>query len=246
MTTAPAYDLRDVRQIYGERTVLHIPSLRVEPGEILGIVGPSGAGKSTLLRLLAFLEQPAQGTVTLHLDHHRATTPASITIDQRRQIAMVFQRPALLGRSVRANVAYGLRVRGRGDSRQKVEETLRAVKLDHLAAADAHTLSGGEAQRVALARALVLEPRVLLLDEPTANLDPYNIRLIESLIQQHHAAGDTTIIMVTHNIFQAQRLATRVALLLEGELVEAALSPDFFQSPTDPRTAAFISGELVY
>jgi tungstate transport system ATP-binding protein len=243
MTTAPAYDLHNVHQIYGERTVLRIPSLRVEPGEILGIVGPSGAGKSTLLRLLAFLEQPAHGTVTLHLDN-QAVTVETATIQQRRQIVMVFQRPALLRRSVRANVAFGLRVRGGRDNHERIHTALRQVKLDHLAAADAHTLSGGEAQRVA--RALVLGPRVLLLDEPTANLDPYNIRLIESLIQAYHTGGDSTIILVTHNIFQAQRLATRVALLLEGELVEAAPSPEFFQSPADSRTAAFVSGELVY
>ena len=245
MTAAPFYDLHHVQQSYGERTVLRIPTLRVEPGEILGIVGPSGAGKSTLLRLLAFLEQPAQGAVTLHLDNQELTAETA-TIDQRRQMAMVFQRPALLRRSVRANVAYGLRVRGGGDHREQIDAALRQVKLDHLAAADAHTLSGGEAQRVALARTLVLQPRVLLLDEPTANLDPYNVRLIESLIQQHLAAGNTTIILVTHNIFQAQRLATRVALLLDGELVETAPAPGFFQSPADARTAAFVSGELVY
>ncbi|MCB9456444.1 MAG: phosphate ABC transporter ATP-binding protein [Anaerolineaceae bacterium] len=245
MTAAPFYDLHHVQQSYNGRIVLRIPELRVEPGEILGVVGPSGAGKSTLLRLLAFLEQPARGTIMLHLDDH-ALTAETATTDQRRQMAMVFQRPALLRRSVRANVAYGLRVRGGRDHREQIEAALRQVKLDHLAAADAHTLSGGEAQRVALARALVLQPRVLLLDEPTANLDPYNVRLIESLIQQHLAAGNTTIILVTHNIFQAQRLATRVALLLDGELVETAPAPAFFQSPTDARTAAFVSGELVY
>ncbi|MCB9452996.1 MAG: ATP-binding cassette domain-containing protein [Anaerolineaceae bacterium] len=245
MTAAPHYDLQHIQHTYGSRDVLRIPALRVEPGEILGIVGPSGAGKSTLLRLLALLEQPTQGTATLHLDN-QAVTAESATMGQRRQVVMVFQRPALLRRSVRANIAYGLRVRGERDHREPINAVLKQVALDHLATADAHTLSGGEAQRVALARALVLQPRVLLLDEPTANLDPYNVRLIESLVQQHHAGGSSTVILVTHNIFQAQRLATRVALLLDGELVEAAPASDFFQSPTDSRTAAFISGDLVY
>ena len=101
-------------------------------------------------------------------------------------------------------------------------------------------------QRVAVARALVLEPQVLLLDEPTANLDPYNVRLIEDLIREQHQSYHTTIILVTHNVFQAQRLATRVALILDGELVEVAPTEQFFASPRDPRTAAFISGDLVY
>jgi len=101
-------------------------------------------------------------------------------------------------------------------------------------------------QRVAVARALVLEPKVLLLDEPTANLDPYNVRIIEDLIREQHQTYGTTIILVTHNVFQARRLATRVALLLDGGLVEVGPTAQLFDSPRDPRTAQFMSGELVY
>jgi tungstate transport system ATP-binding protein len=115
-----------------------------------------------------------------------------------------------------------------------------------LANARPRTLSGGELQRVALARALVLEPRVLLLDEPTANLDPANVRLIETLIREQRERAGTTVVLVTHNVFQARRLATRVALLLDGELVETAPAQVFFTAPQDPRTAAFMSGDLVY
>ncbi len=241
----PAYTLHNVKQIYGERTVLDIPAMTVEQGEVLAIVGPSGAGKSTLLRLLALLESPAEGTVTLHLDG-KSITRETATIDQRRQIAMVFQRPALLSRSVWANVAYGLRVRGNQDGHAHIERALERVSMLPLRDARPHTLSGGEMQRVAVARALVLEPKVLLLDEPTANLDPTNVRIIEELIREQHETGDTTIVLVTHNIFQARRLATRVVFLMNGELVEVAPTEQFFNEPADPRTMDFISGDLVY
>lgn len=239
------YSLDNLTQRYGTRTVLKIGSLRIENGEIFALVGPSGAGKSTLLRLLGMLESPTQGDLSLRLNGHSFTsTSASIT--DRRQLAMVFQRPVLLSQSVRANVALGLRLRGRRKDHARVEQVLERVSLSHLAEAKAHTLSGGEMQRVAVARALVLEPQVLLLDEPTANLDPYNVRLIEALIREQHQIYGTTIILVTHNIFQAQRLATRTALILDGELVEVAPSDEFFNTPRDPRTAEFISGDLVY
>ncbi|KPV49492.1 hypothetical protein SE17_32305, partial [Kouleothrix aurantiaca] len=123
---------------------------------------------------------------------------------------------------------------------------LEQVGLAHLAAKPARTLSGGEMQRVALARALVLAPRVLLLDEPTANLDPANVLVIERAIAGLRAAGRTTVVLVTHNLFQARRLADRVALLLDGRLAELAATADFFERPQDPRAAAFVRGEMVY
>ncbi|MCB0042521.1 MAG: ATP-binding cassette domain-containing protein, partial [Caldilinea sp.] len=118
--------------------------------------------------------------------------------------------------------------------------------LTSFARQQARTLSGGEAQRVALARALVLRPDVLLLDEPTANLDPYNVSLIEEIIQRANRERDATVVMVTHNLHQARRLGTRVGLLLDGAVVEVAPTDQFFDSPADPRTARFIHGEMVY
>jgi tungstate transport system ATP-binding protein len=120
------------------------------------------------------------------------------------------------------------------------------VGLSHLAQANARTLSGGEIQRVALARALVIEPTVLLLDEPTANLDPYNVKLIEQIITEVNREAGTTVVLVTHNVFQAKRLAHRTGLLLEGRLVEIAETATFFSAPTDPRTRAFVQGDMVY
>jgi tungstate transport system ATP-binding protein len=240
------YQITNLKQVYGNRTILDIPSLAIRPGEVFGLVGPSGAGKSTLLRLLALLEAPTEGAVQLVLGDGGFYDYETITTDTRRQLAMVFQRPVLLNRSVVANITYGLRVRGIRDAAESVQEQVARVRLVGFEDALPNTLSGGEMQRVALARALVLQPRVLLLDEPTANLDPPNVQLIEALIREQNQQHGTTIVLVTHNVFQARRLAHRVGLLLEGHLVEVASSAEFFEMPQDPRTAAFVRGEMVY
>jgi tungstate transport system ATP-binding protein len=224
--------------------VLQIDGMNIYGGEILALVGPSGVGKSTLLRLLNFLEPPTQGTVTFHGRPFNNKQP--MPLPYRRKVTTVFQRPFLLNRSVRANVQYGLTLRGQRDGTMQVEQALAQVGLTELAGQKAKTLSGGEAQRVALARALVIQPEVLLLDEPTANLDPANVTIIEQIVRQLNEDRSTTIVLVTHNIFQAKRLAHRVAFLLEGRIVETAVAHTFFTAPQDPRTAAFVRGDMVY
>jgi tungstate transport system ATP-binding protein len=241
--TDALYVLEGTRKTYGGRCVLDIDHLRVQSGEFLGVVGPSGAGKSTLLRLLNFLEVPDSGRLTFQ---GRQVHEGGVPLATRRQVTTVFQRPVLLSSSVVRNVAYGLRLRGMRDGRQEVEQVLARVGLADLARAPARTLSGGEAQRVALARALILHPVALLLDEPTANLDPYNVGLIEDAVRSMNREEGTTVVLVTHNIFQARRLAHRVVLLLGGRVVEAANVADFFDDPRDPRTDAFVRGEMVY
>jgi tungstate transport system ATP-binding protein len=236
------FRLESVRQRYAGRTVLDIDALEVRRGEILALVGPSGSGKSTLLRLLNFLERPTEGTIRyegLPTDGER--TP----LELRRQVTTVFQQTSLQKASVRANVAYGLRLRGQPVDGQ-VQGLLETVGLGELAGAQARLLSGGEKQRVALARALIFRPRVLLLDEPTANLDPYNVGLIEQIVRVENRDHGITVVLVTHNVFQAHRLAHRTGLILNGRLVELADTARFFSSPADPRTAAFVSGEMVY
>lgn len=233
-----------LRVAYGRRTVLRVDQLTVRAGDLLGIVGPSGAGKSTLLRILALLEPPNAGVLYFGGNSEPVRWPPPL--DVRRRVTMVFQRPLLLSDSVFRNVAYGLRARGADNVRPRVEQALEMVGLAHMAHAAAHTLSGGELQRVALARALVLEPEVLLLDEPTANLDPYNVSVIEEALSRLRHHNHTTIVLVTHNVFQARRLADRVMFLLDGECVETADAQTFFESPKDPRTRAFVHGEMVY
>ena len=238
------YQLRSVTKVYGSRCVLQADDLGFRQGEVFALVGPSGAGKSTLLRLLNFLERPTSGTIRFLDAEFSRSQP--MPLELCRRVTTVFQRPILLNRSVWDNVNYGLRLRGKQNARQLVEVTLERVGLNHLTAQPARTLSGGEAQRVALARAMVLKPDVLLLDEPTANLDPYNVGLIEAIVRDLNRDWGTTVILVTHNIFQARRLADRIALLLDGQIVESADADSFFNSPCDPRTAAFVRGDMVY
>ncbi len=233
------YQLRDIQHHYGERTILDLPALDIQRGEVLAIVGPSGSGKSTLLRLLQFLEAPTAGSITFD----GITISSRVALDTRRRVATVFQHPVLLDRSVFDNVAYGLRLRGERDATERIMGALDRVGLRDYARSRARTLSGGEAQRVALARAIVLRPDALLLDEPTANLDPYNVSVIEDLIRTHDTL---TMVLVTHNVFQAKRLADRVGLLLNGRLIDLASTDQFFNAPTDPRTRAFVNGEMVY
>lgn len=224
------------------RAVLQLDALDILEGEILALVGPSGAGKSTLLRLLNFLEAPTSGQI---MYRGADVSAGDIPLALRREITTVFQRPVLLNANVRDNVAFGLRLRG-ASVNGTVNEMLARVGLQELAHASARKLSGGEMQRVALARALAVAPRVLLLDEPTANLDPYNVGLIEEIVRAHNRERHTTVVLVTHNIFQAKRLAHRAGLLLHGQLVELSETSAFFDSPHDPRTAAFVRGEMVY
>jgi tungstate transport system ATP-binding protein len=240
----PVYRLSGLSKAYGERTVLNIDSLEIDQGEVFALVGPSGSGKSTLLRLMNFLEEPTKGSLEFQGTVYRPGM--EMPLELKRRVTMVFQRPMLLDRSVWDNVTYGLRLRGQHNAHQQVKEALEEVGLAHLTKQRARTLSGGEAQRVSLARAIVLQPDVLLLDEPTANLDPYNVGLIENIVRRINELHLTTLVLVTHNVFQAKRLASRVAFLLEGKLIEVAEAERFFTTPADPRTSAFIRGDMVY
>lgn len=240
----PSYDVQNLTKVYGGRQVLGIDRLDIHPGEILAVVGPSGSGKSTLLRMLDFLEPPTEGRIDFRGEQFEAARDVSIEV--RRSVTTVAQRPILLNRSVRANVEFGLRLRGRRDNSGEVRAALEKVGLAALERQPARTLSGGEAQRVALARAMVIRPDVLLLDEPTANLDPYNVGVIEDAVRRLNQEQGTTVVLVTHNVFQARRLAHRVALILDGKIVEVEKTDVFFDHPKDPRTSAFVRGEMVY
>ncbi len=242
--TDPIYQLCDVAKEYEGRCVLSVQSLDIHRGEIFGLVGPSGAGKSTLLRLLNFLEAPTRGVI--RFDDVEVSGLRAVPLTLRRRVTTVFQRPVLLNRSVEANVAFGLSLRGEEGTDSRISAALERVGLGGLAKKRARTLSGGELQRVALARAIVLNSDVLLLDEPTANLDPYNVGLIEEAVRGINREKGTTVVLVTHNVFQARRLADRVGLLLDGMMVEVSDAHSFFENPRDPRTAAFVRGDMVY
>lgn len=220
--------------------------LAFERGKIYGIMGPSGAGKSTLLRVLNLLDPPARGELHF-MGRDVYGGGAKVDVATRRRITMVFQRPVLFNAPVSYNVAYGLRLRGEKEPRlgQRVAAILEQVRLQDLAGQQAKSLSGGEAQRLALARAAVLETDVLLLDEPTANLDPGNVALMEEFIQRLNSERGTTIILVTHNMFQARRVAHESIFIYDGQVVETGPTEEMFTQPRDERTAAFVAGRMV-
>ena len=236
------YHIEDLQKDYRGHTVLQIESLSIHRNEIIAIIGPSGSGKSTLLRVLNFLEPPTHGK--LYFDGTAIEDVPSMKT--RRRVTTVFQNPQLLNRSVKANVEFGLKIRGLSENHNQVMQTLERVGLAGLEQSNTSSLSGGELQRVALARSLVLNTEALLLDEPTSNLDPYNTSLIESLITEHHKMHNSTIVLVTHNLFQAKRLAQRCALMLDGKLVEVAPTNSFFEKSNDKRVSAFVHGDMVY
>jgi len=212
-------------------------SLAIEAGSRTVILGPNGAGKTLLLRLCHGLIGPSAGTIRWAEPDPQA---------RRRAQALVFQRPVLLRRSALANVTYALAVAGvpRRARRPRAQAALERVGLAALAARPARVLSGGEQQRLALARAWALAPKVLFLDEPTANLDPAATRAIEAAIRAMHADG-VKIVMTTHDLAQARRLADEVVFLHRGRLIEHSPAEVFFRQPQSPQAQAFVAGELL-
>ena len=242
MMDSPVLRLVDLQKQLGA-FVLRIGRLDIHSAEVLGLLGPTGAGKTTLLRLLAGLVGPDHGNVSFE------SHPLSFTnrdLGTRRRFTLVHQTPLLLTGTARFNVEYGLRLRRQPQRAKRVDAILDRLRLSKLAEQPAHTLSGGQIQLVALARALVIEPEILLLDEPTAHLDPAHVALVEDTIHQLRQERRMTVVWATHNLFQARRVADRTALLLSGELVEATSTEKLFTCPSDPRTADFVQGRMVY
>lgn len=231
--------LEGVGYAIGGQPLLDGVSLRIEPGRRVVLLGPNGAGKSLLLRLCHGLIEPTAGRIT-------SGNLAGVGPEARRRQAMVFQRPVLLRRSAVANLTFALAARGIPWRlrRARATEALARFGLAHLADRPARVLSGGEQQRLTLARAWALEPELLLLDEPTAALDPAGTAQVEAAIAAFHARG-VTVVMSTHDLGQARRLADDVAFLSRGRLVETGPAAAFFAAPRTPEVRAFLAGELV-
>ncbi|MEM3462757.1 MAG: phosphate ABC transporter ATP-binding protein [Candidatus Bathyarchaeia archaeon] len=226
---------------YGSIKALDSVTLDFEAGEIVALLGINGSGKTTLLRILAGLEEPSGGEVSLDGRRMRGS-------DLRKVSTMVFQKAVMFNMSVYDNVAFGLRVRGigEGEIERRVLRALASVGMEDLRERRARKLSGGEQQRVALARAFAIEPKVLLLDEPTANLDPANSAIIESAIRRVGRGEDRIVILATHNLYQAKRLADEVVHMHAGRVLEVAGPEDFFLRPSNEITRRFINGELQF
>ena len=246
MTNSSIIRISNLSKKYGSKEVLHVTEAAVRRGYITGIIGPSGAGKSTLLRILNMLEPPSKGEVFYY--GRKVPAAKADVLALRRKMTMVFQKSVLLEMSVYDNLAYGLRARKlpRAEIEKRVNTILETIGLSGQSKQRANTLSGGEAQRLAFARAVVLQPEILFLDEPTANLDPANVELLERLLVQLNKDCGTTVLVVTHNLFQAQRLAHETIFFYQGELVEAGATEQIFTAPRCQQTDAFVRGRMIY
>jgi tungstate transport system ATP-binding protein len=230
---------------YNERDVLQDLNLSIGRGEVFALIGPTGAGKTTLLRIIDLLEVPGAGEVYFH----GKCVPRSgrQRLEIRRRMSFIQQKPQVFNLSVYDNIACGLRWRREEKNKiaDKVDRIVELVGLQGYKNRNARTLSGGEAQRVALARSLVLEPEVLLLDEPTANLDPVSTDKIEQLISYVAGQRKTTMILATHVMSQGQQLADRIGVLINGRLVQTGNAADIFHSPQNQEIAHFVGMENV-
>ncbi|MGD9614355.1 MAG: ABC transporter ATP-binding protein [Alphaproteobacteria bacterium] len=233
---AGAIEFDGVSVIAGAVTILDRVTMRIAPGLPTVLIGPNGAGKTTLLRAAMGLTPASSGRISW------AGRPTPELI--RR--AIVFQRPAMLRRSAGANIRYALRAAGLPRARRKAVEAelLARVGLAHLGRRPARRLSGGEQQRLAVARALALDPAVLFLDEPTANLDPAGTKAIEDIIRDIAALG-IKVVLSTHDLGEARRLAGQVVLLHRGRVIEVGTAPAFFDEPRTDDTRKFLAGELL-
>lgn len=230
--------LERVGYAVGGKALIEEVSFEIAAGPRTVLLGPNGAGKSLILRLCHGLIRPTSGRIAwLGPDGSRP----------RLYQAMVFQRPVMLRRSAAANIDYALSVRGLApvERRRRIAEVLAATGLAPLANTSARVLSIGEQQRLALARVWALRPQVLFLDEPTASLDPAATRAVEEIVLRIHASG-TKIVMTTHDLGQARRLADEVGFLHLGRLLEHAPAAEFFHTPGSAEARAFVKGELIW
>ncbi len=212
------YSADRLKKIFKKKVILNLTDLHLEREQIYALIGANGAGKTTLLNILAFLEPATEGTL-LFCDREVKYREQEL-LRLRRRVVLVEQYPILFTRSVWKNVAFGLKVRGLSKStcRERVEEALENVGMEDFRYADAHRLSGGESKRVALARALAVNPEVLLLDEPTANVDSENQEIILRVLKKINTEKGTSIVMATHYLAQSRQLAHQAILLENGML----------------------------
>ena len=226
---------KDLSVILGQKIILDKINCKIKSNSITAVLGPNGAGKSIFLQTINGLISIQSGRLTFN----------SIQNNQeiREQQAMVFQTPVLLRRTVMANMQFVSNLRNK-KSNQLLKKLLDKVGLEGYEKKPARLLSGGEKQRLSMARALIVNPNLLLFDEPTANLDPYSLNLIEDLVLEENSIGKT-VIFTTHDMSQAKRLATDVIFLNKGKVLEQTVSKTFFKSPKTLEAQKYINGEIL-
>ena len=241
----PILNTVQLEQSCDSKVLLKNVTLEIERGEVFALIGPTGAGKTTLLRLLNLLDMPTSGKI--YFDGQDIAKSPQLRLQIRRKMAMVFQKPVVFYGSVYDNIAYPLKVRhhNKEETQTRVEEMLEITGLKGYEKRKARTLSGGEAQRVALARAMIAQPEVLLLDEPTANLDPVSVSKIEEVLTHVIQEQKTTVVMATHDMSQGQRLARRIGVIINGEIVQVGSPNEIFCSPKNMEVAEFVGVENI-
>lgn len=233
-------ELENISQVVNhknsQKTILKNINLDIYRNKTLGIIGPTGSGKTTLLRILNMIDEPTSGQVK-----YQNKIVTSNSLDYRRNIAMVFQKPIVFKGDVFNNIYYGLKIRGikKRECEDEILKYLEMVNLTGYENQKASTLSGGETQRLALARTLILKPEVLLLDEPTANLDPNSTIQIEEIIKNIQKNTDTTLILSTHNLIQGLNLCDEI-VLLNKEIIQRSPSKELFKNPKNKFVAEFL------
>lgn len=230
--------LHNITKKYVDKTVLSIDQLEFKAGTVNGIIGPNGSGKSTLMKIIAGLDREYTGL--LHIGGQE--------LDQEvcKNMTLVFQKPYLINTDVYNNIAYPLKIRGvsKIEISRKIEKMIDLLQLKEIMKQHARTLSGGEMQKVALARAIVFEPRLLLLDEPTSNIDPKTMQLMENAIKYTNKCCNTTVILVTHNIRQLQRICSEAVFMQEGKVAEQDLVKDVLNKLNQDFIGDFLEQEL--
>lgn len=227
----------NLKKSYDGKTVLNIENGVIRKGRRTAIIGPNGAGKSTFLKIIAGIEKADQGSIWYGGQTHFS----------QKDMTLVFQKPYLLSTTVEKNIAYPMKLRGLDEQtiEERITKLTEALNLTQFRKTKAWKLSGGETQKVALARALAFQPKLLLLDEPTANIDPVTTGEIEQLLMKIGEKQETSIVLITHNLAQARRTCNDVMMFHDGKLIESGTCDDVLKRPKKEETARFISGELL-
>lgn len=230
-------DIKNLTKTYGKREVLHVADTQLHLKGCSAIIGPNGAGKSTLIHILAGLINPTSGQILY--DGNKAA-PA-------KEMTLVFQKPYLISGTVEMNLRYPMKLRNwpRRDIEARTNQLLEALNITNLRHQKAWKLSGGETQKVALARALSFNPKLLLLDEPTANIDPATTYEIENILTKVSKDENMKIIIVTHNLAQAKRISQKTIVMNKGEIIEQGDTKQLLKTPKREETSAFLRGELL-
>lgn len=232
-------EIQNLSKKYDSKNVLQNINLYLKKGTTLGLIGPTGCGKTTLLRIIDLIEKPSSGKIIFN--GQEIPKNKKEQVDIRRKIGMVYQKPIVFKGTVYDNICYGLKIRGKNEDsyQEKIKDLLDSLGLSGYEDRDASTLSGGETQRMALARALVTDPDLLILDEPTANLDPQSTMKIENFIEKLRDERKTTVIIATHNLIQGQHLSDEIAIL-NKKIFQIGKPEEVFKRPKNKFVAEFV------